>query len=79
MQAAADRPEDAKETQDPGLAHSATSRNKAQRSKPQKNNFFSPPSGPAQRLLQGPPSKSKFLAAAKISWQGGPESYVRDQ
>ena len=24
---------------------------------------FSPPSGPAQRLAQGPPSKSKFLAA----------------
>ena len=24
---------------------------------------FSPPSGPARRLVQGPPSKSKFLAA----------------
>ena len=25
---------------------------------------ISPPSGPAPRLLQGPPSKSKFLAAS---------------
>jgi len=28
---------------------------------------ISPPSGPAPRLLQGPPSKSKFLAAAAIA------------
>ena len=28
---------------------------------------FSPPSGPAQRLLQGPPSKSKFLAAGNAT------------
>jgi len=29
---------------------------------------ISPPSGPAPRLLQGPPSKSKFLAAACTKW-----------
>ncbi len=29
-------------------------------------NPFSPPSDPAQRLLQGPPAKSKFLAIMSI-------------
>ena len=28
-------------------------------------NPLSPPSGPARRLVQGPPSKSKFLAAGR--------------
>ena len=30
---------------------------------------FSPPSGPAQRLAQGPPSKSKFLAIVDFPGQ----------
>ena len=27
---------------------------------------FSPPSGPPQRLFQGPPAKSKFLAVTRL-------------
>jgi hypothetical protein len=32
---------------------------------------FSPPSDPAQRLLQGPPAKSKLLAAPLPGAPGG--------
>ena len=34
---------------------------------------FSPPSGPAQRLFQGPPAESKFLAVSLISDPETPE------
>jgi|GEM_PF-5964850 len=37
---------------------------------PPKATPISPPSGPAPRLLQGPPSKSKFLAAGYVNHSG---------
>ena len=37
----------------------------------QENQPFFPPSGPAHRLLQGPPVRSKLLAAPSITRSGG--------
>ena len=34
--------------------------------KPTVTTPFSPPSGPPQRLFQGPPAKSKFLATKRL-------------
>jgi hypothetical protein len=39
---------------------------------------ISPPSDPARRPVQGPPARSKFLAA-KPSWKSGLESYAHGQ